>query len=356
MLIFLSVMFVIIYIFKNIRIFLPNRGNSIKIFLGLRYIFPYFLRISSGHIMIYGKTGMGKSNTAKVLVRKISQKIPTLILDWAGEYKLKNFLVLEPGVNLFLNPLEPYINEGHIDFLVDLFGDSFNLSEPQRFMFRTALKKVFSNMKHPVLSDVLDELTSIVSKSYYDYEIKMAIIRRLKPLTEGMIGKTLNNRGSSDIDRIFTKNIIINLGRVRNVRIKKLFLLIILKMLYDYSIMKRGIVDRVMHCTLIEEAWATIPYRRLDVFPSIGERIFAELRKYGECIIGVSQSISETAWSIVKNSEIIILHRIFPKEIEILGIQGRLVDVSSLKRGQAYILTNNGFYKVKIIKNRKYFL
>jgi len=346
----LGILFSVFLLKSIIRLIIKK--NSFKIFMGWKFFCPYFLKISAGHIMIYGKTGMGKSNTAKLLIKKISEKVPVLVLDWAGEYKLKNFIILEPGVTLFINPLKPYIKEEHIDFLVDLFGDSFNLTEPQRYMFRIALKNIFSKKSNPILTDVLEELTSIVSKSYYDHEIKMAIIRRLKPLTEGVIGQSLNSKKSSDIEELFTKNIIINLGKIRNIRIKKLFLLIVLKMLYDYSVMKRGIVDTIKHCTVIEEAWATIPYRRLDAFPSIGERLFAELRKYGECIIGISQSISDTAWSIVKNSEIVIIHRIFPKDIEILGIKDLLHDVNSLKRGQAYIVTNSGITKISVIRSR----
>ncbi|RLF08458.1 MAG: hypothetical protein DRJ64_01000 [Thermoprotei archaeon] len=345
-----TVLFSFIIFFRKILMYRSSRRKEVVVRLGRKGLFPFMLKISSGHIMVYGKTGMGKSNTAKVLVSELSKRIPVLILDWAGEHNLPNFKVVEPGINFSINPLEPYCREEHIDFLVDLFGDSFNFTEPQRYLFRTALKNTFTKIRNPVLSDVLEELLSIPPRSYYDHEIKMAIIRRLKPLTEGLIGKALNTRASSDIGEIFSKNIIINLGRFRNVRIKKLFLLIILKMLYDYSVMKRGIVDKLLHCTLIEEAWATIPYRRLDEYPSIGERIFAELRKYGECIIGVSQSLSETAWSIAKNSEIIIIHRMFPKDIEVLGIKEKLPDVNELKVGEAYIITTSSISKVKIRK------
>jgi len=54
----------------------------------------FFPRLEPGHIVIFWRTGGGKTNTAKLIA-----------------------------------------SFEHIDFLVDLFGDTFNFTEPRRYMF-----------------------------------------------------------------------------------------------------------------------------------------------------------------------------------------------------------------------------
>jgi len=151
-----------------------------EVLVGRCGLFPFFLKMLTGHIVIYGRTGSGKSNTAKLLASKISRRIPVLILDWAGEYVLEGFERLIPGDNFQLNPLEYIYGElsEHIDFLVDLFGDVFRFSDPMKFMFRRALNRSFSKHSSPTLTQVLEILDSIPLKSYYDHEVVLAVFTR----------------------------------------------------------------------------------------------------------------------------------------------------------------------------------
>lgn len=318
-----------------------------KMHVGYRGVRRYFVGARPGHIMVYGRTGAGKSNTAKVLAMEFSRKVPVLVLDWAGEYELENFQVLVPGRNFALNPIKPYTRGGdHVDFIVDLFGDSFGFTEPQRFMFRLALREALERRREPVISDVMEELDSLPVRSYYDHEIKMAIRRRVAPLTEGLAGLTLDVPGGLAAEELFSESVILDLGVFRNTRIKKLIALLILKLLYDYATGVRGITGGISHCTVIEEAWATIPYRRLDREPSIGERLFAELRKYGECIVAVSQSPAETAWSISKNAGVVVIHRMLSRDLELLGLDA--LDTESLSVGEAYVVQGGRIDRVRI--------
>jgi len=320
-------------------------GN--KFFLGFKYIFPIFTELKPGHICIYGATGSGKTTFTKNLIKNISRKIPVLILDWHGEYNLNNFLILKPGDNFSINPLTYYSGElsEHIEYIVDLFGDVYKFSEPQRYMFRLALKRAFNTSLEPTIAQILEIISSMALKSYWDYEIKMAIKRRLSTLTEGRIGKAFS-RNSISLSILFSKNMIIDLSVFRSIYIKKLYAMLILKILYDHFLLKSTITDKVTHITVIEEAWNIIPYRRLDTEPSIGERLFAELRKYGEFIISVSQFPSETAWSIMKNARMLIIFRLPPRESEMLTGSKVKIDFSNLKPGVFFFAKNGYFSKI----------
>ena len=324
-----------------------NIGNIHLGYIGLR---PIFIKPKPGHIVIYGRTGSGKSNTTKIIVSEISKRIPVLILDWHGEYlSFKQFKILTPGTDFSLNPLEFKYGQlsEHIDFLVDLFGDVYHFTEPQRYMFRSILKQLYSETYSPTLQQFLEVLDEMPIKSYYDHEIKMALKRRLTGLVEGRAGRALAKESTINLDKLFNSNVIINLSVFRSLYTKRLFCMILLKLLYDYVTIKRGISPKVRHATVIEEAWNVIPYRRLDDEPSIGERLFAELRKHGELLIAVTQFPSETAWSIMKNARLLILHSLPIREFEILGLNNGIEKIE-LKVGEAFLVENRKIKRVKI--------
>lgn len=341
----------------SLAIVVLSRKRSIRFILGFSGIIPYYVSLKPGHAIILGKTGSGKSNTAKIFASSLSKVVPVLVFDWAGEYtKLENFRILKPGENFSINPLYPSGDEDFsefIDFLVDLFGDTFNFSEPQRFMFRLVLKEAFKEKDVPTLLEVLKVLERLPPKSYYDNEIKMAIKRRIAHLVEGRTGKALC-KNSIRLEEIFESNVVIDLSVFRSVHGKKLFVLLMLKLLYDYFLSKGIQSGRVVHVTIIEEAWNVIPYRRLDAPPSIGERLFAELRKYGECLVAVAQSPVEIAWSVVKNSNLIIMHSMLSKDAESIGLifQGE-IELEKLRKGEAYVLCEDSRKKIKIPKYDK---
>lgn len=296
-----------------------------------------------GHVVVLGRSGSGKSNTAKVLVSELAKKgVPVLILDWAGEYADLGLTRLVPGDNLSLGILPPLqINPEYVDLVVDLFDAVFHLTQPQLYMLRLAVKQAISK-GYSGITGILEALEEVPVKSYYDHETKAALVRRLSPLSEGRIAHALE--GVTSMKSVFSKSYTVDLSIFKNIYAKKLFVLLMLKELYDHAT-SRGINDLVVHATLIEEAWNVIPYRRLDAEPTVGERLFSELRKYGECMIAIAQNPTEIAWSIVNNAEILVIHAMLPREFGALGLNS-----TTLERGDAIVVERG---RAKLIHVRK---
>lgn len=293
------------------------------------------VKVFQGHITVLGRSGSGKTNTAKVLLEELTKKrIFALVLDWAGEYSVKGYKRLIPGDNFSISVFTPSDAEDpeRVDVIVDLFDATFHLTQPQLYMLRLAAKRAVSSNARSI-SDLLEALEEVPVRSYYDNEVKAALVRRLAPLAEGRVSRALEGGvGGSDF---LSFSSVVDLSFFKSVYAKRLFALLLLKRLYDVAL-TRGSQDRIVHATLIEEAWNVVPYRRLDAEPTVGERLFAELRKYGECMVAIAQNPSEVAWSIVNNSEIIIVHSMLPREYDTLGLPDLRNVV--LERGEAIVI------------------
>ncbi|MCS7104446.1 MAG: ATP-binding protein [Thermofilaceae archaeon] len=303
------------------------------------------IRVQQGHILILGRSGAGKSNTAKVLVEELSKRnIPVLILDWAGEYRNIERLIPGDNFSLDLTSTGGADDPETVDTIVDLFDSTFHFTAPQLYIMRLAVKQALSRSLTGI-EGLLEALEEIPTRSYYDHEVKAALTRRLAPLSEGRASRALR-RGLMPSD-FFNSSYSIDLSVFRSTYIKRLFSLLLLKALYDEA-RSRPTTSEIRHATLIEESWNVIPYRRLDTEPSVGERLFAELRKYGECLIAVAQNPSEIAWGIVNNAEVLLLHAMLPREFEVLGI--RELHGLALERGHVIVVERGHLRLVKVRK------
>ncbi|MEM3138476.1 MAG: DUF87 domain-containing protein, partial [Thermofilaceae archaeon] len=168
-------------------------SRKIKVKLGR---FSGNIYIEEGHVVILGRSGAGKSNTAKVVIRELTKRgLPVLVIDWAGEYELSNFTYVRPGDDFSLNVFEnANINDAeNIDVTVDLFDATFHLTAPQIYILRVAVKNACAKGAKNLV-DLLKAVEETPTRSFYDYETKMALVRRLSPLAEGRVGRALSGR------------------------------------------------------------------------------------------------------------------------------------------------------------------
>lgn len=307
-----------------------------------RDLYPVRIRLDDliTHVVIFGMTGAGKSTTASLLLSDlIDFGMKVLVLDWHSEYRniiiKKGGLVFTPGKDiapLTLNPLDPSLSEDlseHISLVTDIFADIFSFTPSQSYMFIECLRNVYrrcgyqdgSPTSQPTLSMVIQEIERMPIRSAYDNETKLALLRRLKPLTEGQAGKALNGLSTISVEELVNNVVSVELGHFKEQEIRKIFVSIFLKLLYDYRTKKRQEILR--HVTLIEEARNIIPVRSPELPPSIGERMVSELRKFGEGLIIISQFPVQVSREILKNAATRIFHRIKDEEDRRI-IQGAL--------------------------------
>ncbi len=281
------------------------------------------------HVAVLGMTGSGKSTTAMRVVRQVTeQRLPVMVFDWHNEYgaamRDSGGTVLAPGVDSFsVNPVEapPDTDPAeHVAMVSDIFSDVYHFTHPQAYMFRNALQKRMNETGQdevPTLSSLVKTIEAYPLRSAYDNETKVALLRRLVPLTQGQAGRALGGPGTSRLQDLLQTSVCFELGHLRDAQTRAIFTEVLMKMMYEEKVRRKSGLD---HMTLIEEARNVVPARRAEDPPSVGERMTAELRKFGEAMMFVAQFPTQVASEVIKNSGTKIVHRIaWPDDVSLLG-------------------------------------
>ena len=280
------------------------------------------------HVSVLGMTGSGKSTTARSIVRQVAESgLPVLVLDWHSEYgktaEEAGGKVVAPGRDGFaLNPLEaePGADPAeHAAMICDIFSDIYHFTHPQAYMFRNALQKAIgtaANDEVPTIAALVRTIEAYPLKSAYDQETKVALLRRLVPLTEGQPGRALGGSGLR-MDDLLGSVVCVELGHLRDIQSRAVFADVLLKMVYEEKVKRKGALD---HFTVVEEARNIAPARRPEDPPTVGERMISELRKFGEGMMFVAQFPTHVAAEVVKNSGTKIVHRLaWPDDVALVG-------------------------------------
>ncbi|MGA2665233.1 MAG: ATP-binding protein [Nitrososphaerales archaeon] len=304
------------------------------------------------HTAILGMTGAGKSTSASVLVRQVAgMGLPLMILDWHSEHgdlvRSVGGQVLSPGRDKFtINPLDRSVSTDpseHIAMTTDIFSDIYHFTHPQAYMFRNALQRCLdeaSEREIPTLTSLVKIIEGYPLRSAYDNETKVALLRRLMPLTVGQVGKALDGPSSHSVDELLDKVICVELGQLRDIQTRSVFVDILMKIIYEYRINKRG---KMEHLLVVEEAKNVAPARRVEDPPSVGERMISELRKFNEAMVFVAQFPTQVASEVIKNSGVRIIHRVsWAEDLRLIGQslnlnEEQLAHVSKLGVGEAVV-------------------
>jgi hypothetical protein len=281
------------------------------------------------HLVVLGMTGSGKSTTGVTIVKQVAETgLPLMVFDWHNEYAgaiaAAGGKVVAPGKDDFaVNPIEVVPGTDpveHLAMVSDIFSDIYHFTHPQAYMFRNALQKRMNETgpeELPSISSLVRTIEAYPLRSAYDNETKVALLRRLVPLTQGQPGKALGGVGTLRLDELMETAVCVELGHLRDVQSRAVFTDVMLKLIYEQKVKRKSTLD---HLTVIEEARNVAPARRPEDPPSVGERMISELRKFGEAMMFVAQFPSHVAPEIIKNTGTRIVHRMaWPDDVMLIG-------------------------------------
>jgi hypothetical protein len=304
------------------------------------------------HVTLMGMTGSGKSTTAGAIVRQVAAMgLPVMVLDWHAEHsdlvKSVGGQVVSPGKDDFaINPLDmgpgTELSE-HVEMVTDIFADTYHFTHPQAYMFRNALQRCLgeaADKEVPTLASLVSTIESYPLRSAYDNETKVALLRRLVPLTQGNVGRAFNSPSSHTVDELLDKVLCVELGSIRETLSRSIFADVLMKLVYE---MRTSRKVKMEHLMMIEEARNIAPVRREEDPPSVGERMISELRKFGESMLFIAQFPTQVAPEVVKNSGVRIIHRVaWAEDLKLIRdslnlTPEQLAHISNLGVGEAVV-------------------
>ena len=337
------------------------------------------------HLFVCGLTGSGKTTTVKHILKNLVEKeeIPFLVLESAKrDYRqLLADEIFKSNLNIFtigdatvspirFNPF--YIQEGvhplvHIDYLKAIFNASFSLYGPMPSIVEKCLhavyikkgwglttgihphflnsKKEYDEDKYnypehyycfPTLTDLKNEIDRYI-KTELDYKgelrdnIRTAIIVRLESLCVGAKGLMFNTHDFFTIDKLLSKNTILEMENLADDDDKAFFVGLILVLISEYRQKENPAVNPGMgnkglrHFMVIEEAHRLLKNvetertsemmgnpkgKAVEVFCNV----ISEMRSLGQGVAVVEQIPSKIAPDVIKNSNTKIVHRLVAKD------------------------------------------
>ncbi|MDH5815944.1 MAG: DUF87 domain-containing protein [Candidatus Nezhaarchaeota archaeon] len=297
-----------------LRIKLTSQG---KILLGVRYFFvPFYLDLREAkHIVIFGITGSGKTNTARLIVR--SFRGSKLIIDWNGEYLLGKVA----------RPSELSISHLSILDFCEALASSLQLTAPQYAM----LLEVARDSSN--LSEMIEKLRKYPTESDTRREIKNALLRRLEPLSYANLFS-----GSLTIDDIDT----IDLSGL-TFDAKRLVANVVLRLIYN---------NPTKQLLVLEEAQNLLIPRRPDQPPTSCELILDEIRKHGVRVLAIAQ-IPSLVSTTYRNAEYVIIHRLSltAEEARDIGLtEEERRRIAKLPNGSCVIISKGQKVTIRVLK------
>jgi Helicase HerA, central domain len=328
------------------------------------------------HLFIGGMTGYGKTTTAmNLLVAARSRlEVPFLVIEPVkAEYRALQRIAALPGhltvytvgeetardrrtgttsLPLRLNPFEPVGNVSlgrHLDLLKGVFNASFPMGPGMPQILEDAIEQVYKDYgwnldtsqndvlgpyPHredraalaPTIADVAAKIDTVLAEKKYAGEILAnlgaALRSRLRSLTLGTKGMTLDTRRSVPPEDLFDRPVVIELSNLGDDEEKAFVMALLLCRLYEYAEARHQDRPRpgLRHLTLIEEAHRLLRSPRADGGPesadpqakavSMFTDLLAEMRSYGEGFVVADQVPTKLTPDVLKNSNIKILHRL----------------------------------------------
>jgi len=291
----------------------PHQACSGKYPLGMvmsgnKALYPFSLRDEDWfHIGIFGQTGRGKTNAMLNLLQNLKKhNIPWLVFDWkrAG---YRDLLSVYDDIHVFtvgrdvspfcFNPLTPPPNVDTVMWY-------------KQFIQCISHAYFLGHGCEVILQDILDKDTFTLVDLYRKLQVYPAKWRKLqwlqsteravKALCYGGISNVLNIHTSPSIDHWLNKNVVLELDALTESE-AKFFVDIIMSSIYFYR--REHSHKGFLHVSVIEEAHNVLDKEGFDKeAKSVMDKVFREIREYGESIVIIDQMPSTILDSAVANT------------------------------------------------------
>jgi hypothetical protein len=312
------------------------------------------------HVLVAGVTGSGKTNTIlSLLSAAATADVPFLVIEPAKtEYRsllahptlgtrMRIFTAGKATVSpLLLNPFEVpagiTVSE-HLDLVGAAFAVAFGMWTPLPQILERCLHEIYTDrgwdlrtntnrrlrpgddpvIAYPTLTDLVTKASAVIPTLGYEDrvtgDLRAALITRINGLRTGGKGAMLDVARSLPDEELFAQPTVIELEALGADDDKAFIAALLLIRLAEYR-RANGQQADLAHLLVIEEAHRLLS----DVPPSRSEEaadpraqavetfsnLLSEIRAYGQGVVIADQVPSRLAPSVVKNTDLKVVHRI----------------------------------------------
>ena len=285
------------------------------------------------HMCIFGRTGVGKSVTAKIVAGELlaAGGSAVLVLDRTGEFARSSLasqpgaFVLTPGVNLTISPFARRSEnraddlEKSISLMHHFVGSSFRgtlFTTFQERALRDALRVCYVH-ESSRLSDVISQLEAQAEESRDKFkgwaEGNQAVVSRLTPLASGSLARVFDTDSSDlSVPDLFKPGLrIVNLGALDTDEARNMLSQVLCKLVMDHG-KKLGETKSLRFLLIVDEAQHIAPSRR--DYEGILEKYANELRKYGMGLLVIATRPTQVSEDNIANANTIVCHSLTSSE------------------------------------------
>jgi hypothetical protein len=324
---------------------------------------PYAIETSdlTRHGLVVGTTGSGKTNTVFHVLRQVAdQDLPFLVIEPAKtEYRQLLKSELGEDLQVFtlgdettapfrINPFE--IRPGvpvqtHIDHLTALFNASFVMYAPMPYVLERCIHEIYEDcgwdlvsgtnrrgrhpQAQPTITDLYEKIDPVVASLGYEREVTQdvsaALKTRIDNLRIGSKGLLLDTHTSVPIEDLLERPTVLELDAVGDDAEKAFLMGLVMFSLYEhYQSTGAGDADGLRHVTVLEEAHRLLSATSGGGGPESSNmagqavesftNLLAEIRAYGEGMLVVDQTPAKLAPSVVKNTNLKVVHRLLASD------------------------------------------
>lgn len=289
---------------------------------GNRDLYPFLLRSArlKEHILVFGRSGSGKTNLTFVLMQGIMERgIKVVALDWKRGYR--DLLPLVPDLRIYtvgrgispfrFNPLIPpqgWEPGTWIKLIVDVIASAYLGGEGVISLLVSGLHHLYS--KYGIFDGLPTQWPTIVDLLAWLRTVKLkgraamwqaSAERILLAMTYGEFGAVVNTQDNSHVAHLLDDNVVLEMDGLSSASDRAMFSEALTLYLYRHRL-AQGPRSQLTNLIVLEEAHHILARRAVETKESVLETSIRMIRQYGIGYVFVDQSASLLSKVALANS------------------------------------------------------